>query len=119
MTDLNAAHTRPKFVVESPNRTSLSTACTRWLRGQRWPLRAQGTVLLADVSGFTSLTARLARELGPQRGSEEITRLLSCVFDAVTDEVHRCGGSVISFSSDAITFWFDDEAINLALGQET
>jgi adenylate cyclase len=68
--------------------------------------RAQGTALFADVSGFTSLTARLARELGPQRGSEEITRLLSCVFDAVTDEVHRYGGSVISFSGDAITCWF-------------
>jgi class 3 adenylate cyclase/tetratricopeptide (TPR) repeat protein len=72
--------------------------------------RAQGAALFADVSGFTALTATLARDLGPRRGSEEITRLLNSVFDAITDEIHRYGGSVISFGGDAITCWFDGDS---------
>jgi class 3 adenylate cyclase len=65
--------------------------------------REQGAALFADVSGFTALTATLARDLGSKRGSEEITRLLNIVFDAITNEIHRYGGSVISFGGDAIT----------------
>jgi class 3 adenylate cyclase/tetratricopeptide (TPR) repeat protein len=72
--------------------------------------RAQGAALFADVSGFTALTATLARDLGPRRGSEEVTRLLNSVFDAITDEIHRYGGSVISFGGDAITCWFDGDS---------
>ncbi len=77
--------------------------------GRSLPDRAQGTALFADVRGFTPLTEALARELGPQRGSEEITRHLNLVFDAVITEVHRQGGSVIGFSGDAITCWFDQD----------
>jgi class 3 adenylate cyclase/tetratricopeptide (TPR) repeat protein len=71
--------------------------------------RTQGAALFADVSGFTALTATLARDLGPRRGSEEITRLLNSVFDVITDEIHHYGGSVISFGGDAITCWFDGD----------
>ncbi len=77
--------------------------------GQSLPDRVQGTALFADISGFTPLTEALARELGPQRGSEEITRHLNLVYDAVIAEVHGYGGSVIGFSGDAITCWFDQD----------
>lgn len=72
--------------------------------------RAHGAALFADVAGFTALTATLARDLGPRRGSEEVTRLLNGVFDAITDEIHRYGGSVISFGGDAVTCWFDGDS---------
>ena len=73
------------------------------------PDRVQGTALFADISGFTPLTEALARELGPRRGSEEITRHLNVVYDAIIAELHRYGGSVIGFSGDAITCWFDGD----------
>ncbi|HSR20097.1 MAG TPA: cache domain-containing protein [Anaerolineales bacterium] len=76
--------------------------------GRTLPERAQGAALFADVSGFTTLTEALANELGRQRGAEEVIRQLNRVYSVLIDEVHRFGGSVINFSGDAITCWFDD-----------
>jgi class 3 adenylate cyclase/tetratricopeptide (TPR) repeat protein len=73
------------------------------------PECSEGTVLFADISGFTPLSASLTQELGPQRGVEEITRQLDRVYGALVAEVDRFGGSVISFSGDAITCWFADD----------
>ncbi len=78
-------------------------------RGETLPDRIQGVALFADISGFTPLTEALARELGFQRGAEELTRQLNQVYTALIDEVHHYGGSVISFSGDAITCWFDGD----------
>jgi class 3 adenylate cyclase len=75
-------------------------------QGATLPDRAHGAVLDADISGFTPLTETLARELGLQRGAEELTRNLNQVYSALIDEVDRYGGSVIGFSGDAITCWF-------------
>jgi class 3 adenylate cyclase len=77
-------------------------------RNKSLPEYAQGAALFADVSGFTMLTESLANELGLQRGAEEIIRHLNRVYTVLVDEVHRYGGSVIAFSGDAITCWFDD-----------
>ncbi|MBE7552310.1 MAG: AAA family ATPase [Anaerolineales bacterium] len=84
----------------------------RWAiaRGETLPNRAQGTVLLADISGFTPLTDALVRELGPRQGIDELTQQLNRVYDALIAEVERYGGSVIFFSGDAITCWFDGKA---------
>ncbi len=76
-------------------------------RGELLPDRTNGSALFADISGFTPLTEALARTLGPRRGAEELTRQLNRVYDALVDEVDRFAGSVISFSGDAITCWFD------------
>ncbi|MFN8472310.1 MAG: tetratricopeptide repeat protein [Anaerolineae bacterium] len=73
------------------------------------PTRTYGAALFADISGFTPLTEALARSLGPQRGSEELTRTLDLVYDALIIEIHHYGGTVISFSGDAITCWFDGD----------
>ncbi len=99
------------------------------LRGETLPSQTNGAALFADVSGFTPLTERLLQELGPQRGAEELTRHLNSVYDALITELHRFGGSVISFSGDAITCWFDDDngwrattcamAMQQAMGQFT
>jgi class 3 adenylate cyclase/tetratricopeptide (TPR) repeat protein len=79
------------------------------LRGFTLPDRVQGAALFADISGFTLLTEALARELGPQRGAEELTHHLNRVYDALITELHRYGGSVITFSGDAITCWLDGD----------
>jgi class 3 adenylate cyclase len=78
-------------------------------RGESLPDRGDGAAVMADVSGFTPLTEALARELGPQRGAEEITRYLNQVYDALIAEVDRYHGSVVGFSGDAITCWFDGD----------
>lgn len=78
--------------------------------GYTLPDRTQGAALFVDISGFTALTEALVRELGPQRGAEELTRYLNLVYDAVIDELHRFGGSVIAFAGDAITCWLDGDA---------
>ena len=75
--------------------------------GALLPERARGAALFADISGFTPLTDALALALGRRRGAEELTRLLNHVYDALVGAVERYGGSVIGFSGDAITCWFD------------
>jgi class 3 adenylate cyclase/tetratricopeptide (TPR) repeat protein len=71
--------------------------------------RADGSVLLADIAGFTPLADSLAVTLGPQRGAEELTRLLNAVYDTLVAEVHRFGGSVVSFVGDALICWFESD----------
>src|SRR5262245_10292131 len=71
------------------------------------PDRASGAALFVDVSGFVPLTEALSAALGPQRGAEELSLHLDRVFTALIAEVDRHGGSVISFSGDAVTCWFD------------
>ncbi len=71
--------------------------------------RASGTALFADISGFTPLTAVLYQELGPKRGAEDLDRILNRIFDPLIGRIHQYRGSVISFSGDAITCWFDGD----------
>ena len=83
--------------------------------GHDLPEHAVGAALFADISGFTPLTERLARTLGPLRGAEELTRHLFEVFTALITEVHSYRGSVIEFSGDAVTCWFDgDDGVRAA-----
>lgn len=83
--------------------------------GRELPERTQGAALFADISGFTPLTEMLARVLGPKRGAEELTVYLNQIYDALIAEVHRFGGSVIGFSGDAITCWFDNQPEGIQL----
>jgi class 3 adenylate cyclase/tetratricopeptide (TPR) repeat protein len=76
-------------------------------RGEDLADRASGSVLLADISGFTPLTAALVAAYGPRRGAEETTAVLNRVWDALIEPVDALGGSVIGFSGDAITCWFE------------
>ena len=78
-------------------------------RGADLPNLAMGAALFADISGFTPLTEGLVQTLGPQRGAEELTGWLNKIYDALIAEIENYRGSVISFSGDAITCWFDDQ----------
>jgi class 3 adenylate cyclase/tetratricopeptide (TPR) repeat protein len=77
--------------------------------GIEMPDRVRGAAVFADISGFTPLTEALAKELGPQRGAEELTANLNRVFHALIEELHLFGGAVIYFSGDAITCWIDGD----------
>lgn len=80
------------------------------------PDRTAGSVLFADISGFTPLTAALAQELGVQRGAEEVLNQINPVYEAIIAELHRYGGSVLGFAGDSITCWLagDDGARGVA-----
>ncbi len=79
-------------------------------RGATLPARTHGAALFADISGFTGLTEVLADALGTRLGVEELTRQLNRVYDTLIAQVDLHGGSVIGFSGDAITCWFEDLA---------
>jgi len=72
--------------------------------------RAAGAALFADMSGFTATSAAFAKGLGPTAGAEALARQLERYFDALVRPVHDFRGSVVGFSGDAITCWFDDTA---------
>lgn len=103
--------------IEEQSRSNVETASAYISMDRRqalaggWvlPNRALGTALMVDISGFTPLTAALTSELGLQRGAEELLRYLNQIFGALTDEMHRFGGSVIGFSGDAVSCWFAEE----------
>ena len=77
--------------------------------GGTLPERTEGAALFADISGFTPLTEALARELGARRGAEELTHQLNRVYSALITQLHRYGGSVMSFGGDAVTCWLDGD----------
>src|ERR1041384_1853703 len=79
-------------------------------RGSDLPDRTTGAALFADISGFTPLTEALVQALGPQRGAEELTGWLNKIYDALVTQIENYRGSVIGFSGDAMTCWFDDQA---------
>lgn len=78
-------------------------------RGEGLPERTWGAALFADISGFTPLTEALALAFGHQRGAEELSRQLDLVYQALIDQLHLYRGTVIGFSGDAITCWFDQD----------
>src|SRR4051812_30449150 len=85
--------------------------------GVELPEYTTGAALFADISGFTLLTDMVVRSLGPQRGAEELPRWLNRIYDGLIADVTRYRGSVISFSGDAITCWFDD-AVEISVTED-
>ncbi len=79
------------------------------LNNQPLPAEDYGTALFADISGFTALAERLAAELGPERGAEELNAQVNYTFVGLIDAVDRYHGSVLHFSGDGLTAWFTGE----------
>ena len=72
---------------------------------ERQPSR-DGVALIADISGFTTLTENLTRSLKPDLAAEELTRALEQVFTPLIAEIHAYGGSVAKFAGDAPIVWY-------------
>jgi class 3 adenylate cyclase len=62
--------------------------------------RLVGALLLADISGFTAITERLARH-GPG-GAEELRGLLDGAFGPLLELIAISGGDVLKFAGDAL-----------------
>ncbi len=71
-----------------------------------------GSILFADLSGFTALSGQLST-IGKQ-GAEEISALITALFGALTEEIHAHGGSLLKFGGDALTVFFDADALGHA-----
>ena len=66
-----------------------------------------GTLLSADISGFTALSERLA-DLGHE-GAEELTDLLNRCFGQMIEACEDRGGDIVKFGGDALLVLFTDE----------
>ncbi len=66
-----------------------------------------GSLVSADVSGFTALSERLAAH--GREGAEELVRTISDVFDALIQVAERHGGDVLKFRGDALLLLFRDD----------
>jgi class 3 adenylate cyclase/predicted ATPase len=81
-----------------------------WLTaGDAAPWReVPGTLVFADVSGFTPLAERLARN--GKIGAEELTDTLNVVFRELLDVAAGFGGDCLKFGGDALLLLFTGDA---------
>jgi class 3 adenylate cyclase/tetratricopeptide (TPR) repeat protein len=67
--------------------------------------RRDGTMVFADISGFTRLSEQLA-ELGPA-GAEELTDLINGGYEGILGAAGAYGGDVLKIAGDGVLLWFD------------
>ncbi len=67
----------------------------------------RGTVMFADISGFTAMSERLS-QLGKE-GAEEITVIVNRFFAALLEVADRYGGDLLKFGGDALLVFFGGE----------
>ena len=77
-----------------------------WEGEERWR-SVVGSLLFVDISGFTSLSERLARQ--GRIGSEELTSVLDRIFGRMLEVSSDRGGSLLKFGGDALLLLFDSE----------
>lgn len=75
-------------------------------REKPWADQLSGTVLFADVSGFTHMSEVLS-VLGAE-GAEILTEILNRYFAGMIGIVHSQGGQVLKFGGDAILCFFPE-----------
>jgi class 3 adenylate cyclase/tetratricopeptide (TPR) repeat protein len=63
-----------------------------------------GTMVFADVSGFTRLSERLARK--GREGAEHLVDAINACFSALLADAYAHGGSLLKFGGDAMLLWF-------------
>ena len=66
-----------------------------------------GTTALLDISGFTTLSERLARK--GREGAEQITEVVARSFESILLVAYENGGSLLKFGGDALLLWFEGE----------
>ncbi len=80
-----------------------------WLAGADDALveTLDGTMVFADVSGFTRLSERLARK--GKEGAEYLVDAINACFSALLADAYSRGGSLLKFGGDAMLLWFAGE----------
>ena len=71
--------------------------------GEMWR-ELDATLCFVDISGFTSLSERLARR--GRIGAEELTGVLNHVFGSMLELAYLQGGSLLKFGGDALLLLF-------------
>ena len=81
--------------------------------GHAWRV-VDGTMLFADISGFTKMSERLARH--GKVGAEEVTDAINTCFEQLLEIAYAAGGSLLKFGGDALLLLFagDDHALSAA-----
>jgi class 3 adenylate cyclase/tetratricopeptide (TPR) repeat protein len=77
------------------------------VRGAFW----RGSLLFADLSGFTAFCERLS-VLGKQ-GAEEVSAVVNELFNALVEEVLEHRGELLKFGGDALIAFFDEETLGV------
>ena len=67
-----------------------------------------GTMMFADISGFTAMSEKLSR-LGKE-GAEEITAIVNRFFAALLEVTEHYGGDLLKFGGDALLVFFGGQA---------
>ena len=67
----------------------------------------EGTLVFADISGFTDLTERLARR--GKVGAEEMSDVLNLTFEALLTAAYDYGAGLVKWGGDAVLLLFDNE----------
>src|SRR5579862_5797971 len=70
-------------------------------------LTEDATVVFVDISGFTTLSERLAR--AGREGAEHLVDTISACFSTLLAEAYADGGSLLKFGGDALLLWFTGE----------
>jgi class 3 adenylate cyclase len=81
-----------------------------------WHDELTAALLFADLTGFTPLTDRLARQ--GSTGTEQLSHILNVCFGRLVDEILAYGGDVLRFAGDAPIAVFEaEDASSEALGR--
>jgi class 3 adenylate cyclase/tetratricopeptide (TPR) repeat protein len=94
---------RPDLVPYIPR------AVVDWLRtepGRTWE-EVEGTLAFVDISGFTAMSERLARQ--GKVGAEEVTEVMNNTFTRLLDVAYANGGGLVKFGGDALLLLFTGE----------
>jgi predicted ATPase/class 3 adenylate cyclase len=80
-----------------------------WLAeaGAREWRELDGTMAFVDISGFTAMSEKLARE--GKSGAEQVTEVMNATFGALLDVAYSYGGSLLKFGGDALLLFYDGE----------
>ena len=90
----------------------LPASLVRQVRRQPNPGQADGqfvagTLLFADISGFTTMSEQLS-QIG-REGAEEVTAVVNSYFDAMLDILRAHDGQLIRFGGDALLGLFTEQ----------
>ncbi len=72
--------------------------------GPPWGRMIEGTLVMADVSGFTAMSERLAQ--AGHEGAERLTGIINHFFEGKLETARSYGGDVLMFGGDAILLLF-------------
>lgn len=75
-----------------------------WPRERSW-LLADGSLVFADISGFTALSEKLAAK--GRHGTEELTSILDRCFTTLLGVAHAEGAELLKFGGDALLLHLD------------